>query len=173
MRRYDMLIRLLRRDDSLELLTELLHRAYAGLGAKGFNYRAVDQDTEMTSQRIARGECYVVEHGGTVVGTAVLQPPASPVPWCDFYDRPEVSNISQLAIEPQYQGRGWGSALMSHLEQRARALGAQEVAVDTSEGAAELIALYQRRGYRQVGFAQWSHTNFRSVLLSERLAPGL
>jgi GNAT superfamily N-acetyltransferase len=164
-----MLIRLLRDDDSLELLTGLLHRAYAELGAKGFHYKAVNQSVEMTRTRVAKGECYVVEHESVVVGTAVLQPPSSPVPWCEYYDRPEVANISQLAIEPCHQRRGWGSQLMTRLEERARTLLAQEVAVDTSEGASHLIALYERRGYRHVGFAQWSHTNFRSVLLSKRL----
>jgi len=165
------LIRRLRDDDSLELLTGLLHRAYAELGAKGFHYKAVDQSVEMTRTRVAKGECYVVERDNNVVGTAVLQPPTSPVPWCEYYDRPEVANISQLAIEPRHQRRGWGGQLMTHLEERARVLRADEVAVDTSEGATHLIALYERRGYRHVGFAQWSHANFRSVLLSKRLVP--
>jgi GNAT superfamily N-acetyltransferase len=123
----------------------------------------------MTRTRVAKGECYIVEHEGVVVGTAVLQPPSSPVPWCEYYDRPEVANISQLAIEPRHQRQGWGSQLMTHLEERARMLQAEEVAVDTSEGATHLITLYERRGYRHVGFAQWSHTNFRSVLLSKHL----
>ena len=162
-------IRLLRDDDSIEELTELLHRAYAPLGAMGYRYRAVNQDVAMTRTRVARGECYVVEIDERVVGTAVLQPPSSPVDWCEWYDRPEVSNISQLAIDPLHQRQGLGSQLMTHLEERAFALQAEEVAVDTSEGATHLIQYYERRGYRFVGFAQWSHTNFRSVLLSKRL----
>ena len=163
------MIRLLKEDDSLEHLTELLHRAYAPLGAMGYLYRAVNQDVAMTRTRVARGECYVVEANGSVVGTAVLQPPSSPVDWCEWYDRPEVSNISQFAIDPAHQRRGLGSQLMAHLEERARALHAEEVAVDTSEGATHLVRYYERRGYRFVGHAQWSHTNFRSVLLSKRL----
>lgn len=36
-------LRKLRREDSIEELTYLLHRAYARLGAVGLNYTAVDQ----------------------------------------------------------------------------------------------------------------------------------
>jgi hypothetical protein len=54
-------------------------------------------------------------------------------------------------------------------EGRAWVLGAAEVAVDTAEGVAHLIAFYRTRGYRQVGDAQWDHTNYRSVILSKRL----
>jgi len=79
--------------------------------------------------------------------------------------------LSQFAVEPQLQRRGWGSLLIRHLEARAAQLGAAELSIDTSEGAKHLIALYERRGYRHVGFAQWTHTNFRSVLLSKRLIP--
>ena len=37
--------------DSVEGLTELLHRAYAALGARGWNYTAVDQTIEVTGKR--------------------------------------------------------------------------------------------------------------------------
>lgn len=75
-------LRALRRDDSIEALTALLHRGYAQLGALGFRYKAVDQSPDVTRER---------------------------------------------------------------------------------------ISLYQRRGYRHVGFAQWSHTNYRSIVLSKTL----
>jgi len=163
-------IRKLRDEDSLDALTALLHRSYAELGAKGFRYKAVDQSVEVTRRRIAGRECYVVVHGGELVGTAVLSPPELPAAHHEFYNRTDVSLLSQLAIEPRFQRRGWGSQLMSHLEARAQALGAAQIAVDTSEGATHLIELYERRGYRFVCHAQWSHANFRSVILSKRLS---
>jgi GNAT superfamily N-acetyltransferase len=164
-------IRLLSGQDSVEALTELLHRAYAELGAMGFRYKAVDQSVEMTRSRISRGECYVAVHGDVVVGTALLLPPNFRAPYCEWYDRSGVAVLGQFAVEPTFQRRGCGSRLIRHVEARAFELGAEELSVDTSEGATHLIELYQRRGYRQVGFAQWEHTNFRSVLLSKRLAP--
>ncbi|MDF3070054.1 MAG: family N-acetyltransferase [Polyangiaceae bacterium] len=166
----DIEIRRLGRDDSLEALTALLHRGYAELGAMGYRYKAVDQSVEVTRNRIAERECYVVVHGGEVVGTALLSPPTLPSSHHPYYDRADVALLSQLAIEPRFQRRGWGSRLMSHLEARAAELNAAEIAVDTSEGAKHLIAIYEGRGYRLITHAQWSHTNFRSVILSKCLS---
>lgn len=162
-------IRKLRGDDSLEALTALLHRGYAELGAMGFRYKAVDQSVDVTRSRIAQRECYVVEHGGEIIGTALLSPPELPVTYHAFYERSDVAILSQLTIEPCFQRRGWGGRLMGHLESRAVELGAAEIAVDTSESAHHLIRIYERRGYRHIAFAQWEHTNYRSVILSKRL----
>lgn len=156
--------------DSLEELTGLLHRAYAELGAMGFRYRAVDQSPEVTRSRIARGECFVAHHAGRLVATALLLPPGQHVEPCAWYERAGVAVLSQFAVEPSFQRRGWGSQMIEHLEARAAARGWSELSIDTSEGAKHLIGLYERRGYRHVGYAQWSHTNYRSVLLSKRLA---
>jgi GNAT superfamily N-acetyltransferase len=164
-------IRLLSEQDSLEDLTELLHRAYSELGAIGLRYKAVDQTVETTRSRIFNGECYLAIHDTVVIGTALLLPPTVRAAYCEWYDRPEVAVLGQFAVEPRFQRRGWGSRLIRHVEARALELGAEELSIDTSETATHLIELYQRRGYRHVGFAKWEHTNFRSVLLSKRLAP--
>ena len=42
-------IRVFAADDLIEHLTELLHRAYAPLGARALNYTAVDQSVETTA----------------------------------------------------------------------------------------------------------------------------
>lgn len=162
-------IRLLETNDSLQGLTELLHRGYAELGARGWRYKAVDQSVEVTRQRVARGECYVLLHERVLRGTALLIPPTAPASHHEWYDRRDVACLSQLAIEPAFQRRGWGSRLMSHLETRAAELGAAEIAIDTSEEATHLVELYRRRGYRHITHAQWSHTNYRSVIMSKRL----
>jgi GNAT superfamily N-acetyltransferase len=167
----DIQISALDEHDSLEALTALLHRAYAELGAMGFRYKAVDQGVEITRARISNGECYVAVYGGELVGTAVLLPPSWRPAHCEWYRRPEVAVLSQFAVEPQLQRRGLGSRLISHLEARAAELGAEELTINTAEGATHLVGLYERRGYRHIGHAQWEHTNFRSVLLSKRLAP--
>ncbi len=153
----------------MDELTALLHRAYAELGAMGFWYKAVNQSVEVTRTRVSKGECYVATQGGALLGTALLLPPSCRASHCEWYDRPDVAVLSQFAVEPRLQRRGWGSELIRHLEARARELGAAELSIDTAEGAAHLIALYERRGYRHIGYAQWEHTNYRSVLLSKRL----
>ena len=166
----DIQIRLLAEGDSLEALTGLLHRAYAELGAMGFRYKAVDQGVETTRKRISNGECYIAVQNFAIVGTAVLLPPSWQPSYCEWYARADVAVLSQFAVEPRLQRRGLGSKIISRLEERARELGAEELSIDTAEGATHLIGLYERRGYRHVGTACWEHANYRSVLLSKRLA---
>lgn len=152
--------------DSLEDLTELLHRAYAPLLAAGMRFHASHQDVAVTRERCADGEAWVAEEGGRVVGTITYHAPgrSGGTPW---YERPGVASFGQYAVEPGLQGRGIGRALMDLVERRAREDGAREIACDTSERAAHLIEKYQRRGYRFVEHAQWDVTNYRSVVLSK------
>lgn len=161
-------IRRLHPGDSFEELTALLHRAYGALGAMGFNYTAVDQPVERTRQRASDGECYVVVDGGRIVGTATLglvermrEPPE--------YGRRGMAFLTQFAIAPELQGNGLGSRLLRHAEERARELGACEIALDTAEGAAHLVRYYEARGYAFAGHVRFEGKTYRSVVLSKRL----
>jgi ribosomal protein S18 acetylase RimI-like enzyme len=162
-------IRAFSEGDSYEALTELLHRAYAALSQLGFRYLATHQDVDTTRRRCSKGECYLALVAERVVGTILVSPPALSAPHCAWYDQPHVAVLSQLAVDPPFQRHGFGARLLDFGEQRAAELGAAEVSVDTATGALHLIRLYAARGYRQVGEAQWEHTNYRSVLLSKRL----
>jgi GNAT superfamily N-acetyltransferase len=159
-------IRRCREDEDFQHLTALIHRAYAPLAAAGMRYWATHQSVADTIQRCGRGETWLAEAGGDLAGTVTLQPPdqTSGSPW---YDRPEVAKFQQFAVDPAWQGRGVGAALMAHIESRARELGARELALDTSEHAEGLITLYARRGYRFIEHVDWRpDVNYRSVLLS-------
>ena len=52
-------IRLLNENDSLEELTELIHRAYRQLADMGFRYWGTHQTVEDTRKRVSKGICYV------------------------------------------------------------------------------------------------------------------
>ncbi len=49
----------LKEDDSLEALTDLIHRAYRQLAGMGFRYWGTHQSVEDTKKRISKGRCYV------------------------------------------------------------------------------------------------------------------
>lgn len=155
--------------DSLAELTRLLHRAYAELGAMGFNYTAVDQDEEVTARRIRGRECWVAVAGGRLVGTVTLSPhiPESLPPWREGL---RTAMVNQLAVDPGLRGRGIGSRLMDLAEERARVLGFPSVSLDTAEGAEHLLRYYLARGYERVGFQQWRGKTYRSVVLEKRLS---
>lgn len=156
-------------DDSIDELTTLLHRSYAGLGNMGLNYTAVDQSTETTRERLSLGFAFVaIDPQDRLVGTVVFYRPqrSTGSPWLE---RPEVANFGQLAVDPALQRRGIGSRLMDLVEEQARAVGAKEIALDTAEPAIHLIELYQRRGYRFIEHAPWRGKSYRSVIMSKSL----
>lgn len=164
-------IRPLTAADSIEALTDLLHRAYAPLAARGLRYVATHQSPETTRKRIAGGEDLVAEIEGKIVGNITWHAhtfEGGKTPW---YDRPDVAFFHQLCTEPAFQGRGIASMLLEEVERRARASGAAELACDTAVPATDLIAWYSKRGYRIVDRADWRPvTNYESVILSKTLA---
>lgn len=115
-----------------------------------------------------RAVLVAVDETGALVGTITFYP-CEATSGSAWYDRPEVSSFGQFAVEPALQRTGLGSRLLETVERRALESGAEELALDTAEGAKHLIAIYQRRGYRLVGNADWSETNYQSVILSKRL----
>jgi ribosomal protein S18 acetylase RimI-like enzyme len=80
--------------------------------------------------------------------------------------------FNQFAVDPRYQRRGVGTAMMKHLEAVAARRGLEELACDTAEGAIHLVEWYRRMGYREVGRADWKDTNYQSLILSKRLNGG-
>lgn len=163
-------IRPLNSADSIPDLTALLHRAYARLADQGLRYMAVHQSDDVTRKRVAKGECFVAEMQGTIVGT-ILFKGAEQTNGCPWYDRQGVASLGQFAVEPTLQAKGLGHQLMSVVEARALTTGAHEIALDTAEPATHLVSWYTRLGYRFIEHAQWSHTNYRSVILSKTLPP--
>jgi ribosomal protein S18 acetylase RimI-like enzyme len=58
---------------------------------------------------------------------------------------------------------------MKAAEDHARANGATEIACETAEGATHLISLYERKGFRVIGRADFEDTNYQSVILVKKL----
>jgi len=162
-------IRNLAASDSLDALTSLLHRAYAPLAAAGLNYTAADQSADVTAQRVQLGECAVAVADGVLIGTITVERPDANA-GCAWYRDAGVASAHQFAVDPGCQRCGVGSRLLRWAEAWARRHGYLELAVDTAEPAAHLIAFYGRQGYRFVEFAQWEGKRYRSVILSRRLA---
>ena len=154
--------------DSLVELTDFLHRAYASLAAMGLRYMATHQSVEVTRKRVEQGLCLVALDDGAICGTIVFKN-ASQTRGCAWYDRVEVASIGQFAVEPGLQGNGLGRQLMALTEEQALASGARELALDTAEPATHLVAWYARLGYRHIEYADWGHTNYRSVIMSKTL----
>jgi GNAT superfamily N-acetyltransferase len=84
---------------------------------------------------------------------------------------PEVFSFGQFGVRPDLQGHGIGGKLMRLMEEEAWLRGAEELALDTAEGAHHLIEWYGRCGFREVERVSWSNTTYGSVILSKTLKP--
>jgi len=166
-------IRPLGPDDSVEDLTALLHRAYAALGAQGWNFTAVDQTVEVTCQQLGEGTCLVAVDGDDrMVGTVIYNPPQVSYAGSPWLCRPDVAHLGRLGVEPSVQRGGIGAQLMAAAEAIARTDGAREIALDTAEPAVHLIEWYARCGYRFIEYVQWRGKRYRSVVMSKALCAG-
>ncbi len=156
--------------DSVEELTELLHRAYSPLGKMGLNYTAVDQSPGNTIERINAGFCLVATEDGRLIGTIVVEPTGKKDAECPYYAKAGVASAHQMAVAPDCQRRGIGTRLLEAAEAWARSNGFSELALDTAEPAFHLIEMYSRRGYRRVDSVQGQGKSYRSVFMAKRLS---
>jgi GNAT superfamily N-acetyltransferase len=182
-------VRLLTPHDSLQDLTDLVHRAYAQHLAQGLNFSAATQTLAQTRARTANARCLVAERvGGThkaaglegpgpLLGTVTVSGPWRPgsvpasvqVPW--YFD-PQIAHLHQFAVDPVHQGLGIGRRLALHAERWAQQEGFVQMALDTAQPATALCALYRRWGYTACGHIQWPGKTYASVVMVKALVPG-
>lgn len=163
-------IRRYNESDSAEELTQMLNSAYKPLADRGFRFLGSYQDVLKTKERIESGECYIGLLGDELIGTILYRSPAK-AHGNDWFDQPFVSTFGQFAVKKEFQRAGIGGKLIEFAEQLAKRDAAKELALDTAEGADDLIAWYTKKGYRFVGYWKWEITNYRSVLFSKRIFP--
>jgi GNAT superfamily N-acetyltransferase len=162
-------VRRLTEADAIPPITALLHRAYARQVSLGLRPLAARQDDDVTRRRCASGECYLAfgeEDSGRPIGVIILnenEPDEGP-PW---FMRPGVASFSQLAVDPEMQGRGIGQMLLAKVESRAAEAGNQELGLSMAEPDDQLRDFYKRRGYRIVGTWKWPYTNYLSLIMSK------
>jgi GNAT superfamily N-acetyltransferase len=149
-------------------LTEMLHLAYKPLAERGFRYSATHQPPETTLKRLKYFESYLAHWDGQLVGTIALMKwnPDSP---CEYYRKEGVYHFGQFAVKPGFQGRGIANQLLWVIEERVRKLSGKELALDTAEGAGELIEMYRRHGFKAVSTTKWASTNYQSIIMTKEL----
>lgn len=162
--------RLLSSDDSIEELTQLLHKSYKILADMGLKYVAATQDHSITLNRTRNAyKCYIGIYKHKIVSTISLYN-TNPSDKSSWYSKDFVAKIGQFAVAPELQKYGIGSKMMDIVEEEARSIkNVKEVALDTAETAHHLIDFYKKRGYRYVETIQWDVTNYKSVVLSKSL----
>ena len=85
------------------------------------------------AERMAGRDVFVLEEGGRVIGTVSLGD----------------GRLRAMYVDPERQGRGFGRALVEHLEGYARGLGHRELKLSSSLTAR---GFYRKLGYREVEY---------------------
>ncbi len=101
---------------------------------------------ENYAPRLARGEVWLAHHGGETLGLIVIDLAA-----------PESALIFSVAVDPDHQGRGVGSRLMSFAEKQARLAGRHELRLYTNARMERNISIYRYLGYRETGRTELKH----------------
>ena len=152
--------------DSWEFLTQLLHRAFARLASLGLHCACVDQAASATRQRALAGDCFVAVCNGRIVGTMTLEGRDGASP-CEQYRQRGVASLHQFGIEPAWQSRGIGRALLAFASQWAAARGFTQLALDTPFPAAQLVAFYRSQGFSLVDVVRFAGRGYDSAILSK------
>ena len=94
----------------------------------------------------------LVKHGGTRVFLAYSgQEPAGLaicfIGFSSFKAKP-LLNVHDLAVAPQFRGRGIGQALLEAVAEHARSLGCCKVTLEVRADNAKALELYRRAGFQ-------------------------
>ena len=155
------------RSDDAPILTKMLHRAYAELGAAGLNFTAVDQDEAVTLRRASGGESWVMTNGNELVAamTMTFPPTAALREICREAAMPNRAWLNQLAVDPTFRGQGLASQLWEMGGSWARSIGASHIGLDTAVPATHLISLYSDWGFQKHETIQWPGKTYESTIM--------
>ena len=67
--------------------------------------------------------------------------------FCAFWLVFDEIHINNVAIRPQYRGRGWGTLLMDHVLSEGRRLGATRATLEVRASNTGALRLYERLGF--------------------------
>ncbi|GHF69943.1 N-acetyltransferase [Streptomyces mashuensis] len=129
-------------------LVSLVESAYRGDASRaGWTTEADLLDGQRTD---AEGVLEVVQRPGSRV--LVVEQDGEPVACCHVEHRGDHAYFGMFAVRPAAQGGGLGKVVMAQAERLARSeWGAPEMHMTVIRQREELIAWYERRGYRRTG----------------------
>jgi ribosomal protein S18 acetylase RimI-like enzyme len=104
----------------------------------------------------AGGEFLVGEVDGQIVGMGALR----------RVDR-VTAEIKRMRVLPAHQGKGYGKAILTALERRAKELGYSMLVLDTGPQLTAARGLYESFGYRRTGTR--GERGFTELLYEKRL----
>lgn len=126
--------------------------------------------TQATAQAaLARGDLFVLEAGGEVAGSAIINQSQ-----CDGYETAdwqhpaqdsEIMVLHTLTISPRAAKRGYGKSFVAFYEEYARRQGCRYLRMDTNVKNARARAMYAKLGYKEIGVIPTTFNGIEGVKL--------
>ncbi|MBQ9044520.1 MAG: GNAT family N-acetyltransferase [Oscillospiraceae bacterium] len=141
--------------DGVAAVYEAIHDAEeAGQAAIGW-VRGVYPTRKTARAALGRGDLFVLEADGEILGTAIINRLQVDVyagaPWAHAVPDDKVCVLHTLVIHPAASGRGFGGAFVRFYEDYAARSGCTELRMDTNARNLAARAMYRRRGYAEIG----------------------
>lgn len=135
-------------DADVPALVELIQSAYRGDSSRaGWTTEADILEGRRTDPQGVRA---VVEAPGSRM--LVVERDGVPVACCQLEHRGEAAYFGMFAVRPSLQGGGLGKVIIAEAERTVReSWGAREMHMTVISVREDLIAWYERRGYRRTG----------------------
>ncbi|MBI3556098.1 MAG: GNAT family N-acetyltransferase [Deltaproteobacteria bacterium] len=142
----------------LHALIQLIQKCIQRMRENGIDqWDEIYPDKTLLEKDIQSRTIYVCESGGQLSGCVTLndvQDPAyASIDW--GLEEPPIGIIHRLMVSPDFQGRGLGRALMSHIEKEAMHQGIRTIRLDAFTGNPAALAVYEKIGYKRAGIVQF------------------
>ena len=96
-----------------------------------------DPSERLVREYVSRSENYILIEKDQTIGVIVLLP-----------TRPNTLEIVNIAIDPNYQGKGYAKKLLKFAIKNAKNKGFKHIEIGTANSSINQLALYQKVGFR-------------------------
>lgn len=99
-----------------------------------------DPSRKMVDSYLPHSETYIAEFNEKIIGIYVLFP----------QDQKETIEIKNIAVLPEFQGKGLGKMMLVHAEQISKNMGFRKLRIATANTSIAQLQLYLSRGFMLV-----------------------
>ncbi|MBY0518414.1 MAG: GNAT family N-acetyltransferase [Bacteriovoracaceae bacterium] len=134
----------------LKKLSHFVNRAYRGESAKlGWTHEADLLDGTRVDESLL---CEEFDRGVTYLLATIDQQLVG----CFHFEMktPELAYVGMITVSPELQGKGIGKKLLEQAFRRAKNLKANTIALTVMSDRLELIAYYERQGFKLTGLGE-------------------
>jgi len=96
-----------------------------------------DPDYDKIKKYLDKSEIYILQHSKKLIGALVLK-----------HSKKLITEIMNIAVKEEYQGKGYGKKLLAESEKIAEAKGSKYLEIGTGNSSINQISLYQKSGFR-------------------------